>query len=647
MPDFEVLGEVKVGGEQNLKKVSSDLRTIKSEAASTHGGLGKLGSGFGSLAAKVGGAFAAFEGAKKVGEFLKGATEEAQKFENSFAGLQQVMQNTGQGSKAMTDGMREYIDQTRIATGATADDLMPALARLQAATKNSKRTQDDMNVALDVAAGRHMSVTAVATAMAKAEAGNETAMKRLGVAVKDANGKAIPFTEQMKQLKATYGGTAAAIANVDPWKKVGAMWDIMKEKVGAQLLPVFQKVANWIVAHFPQIEKVFSTVFGVIGKVIGVVMPILEKLFSFLGTVFSGFKTGGLTGGLTKIGDAVTQFAPVIWKKLMELAKKFIAWIGPMIPPMLKELGHLLAKLDNWLYTVALPAVVKQLVKWMHAFAAWIGPALPGILRELGKVLFKILEWIVVKALPAILINLGKLAWGIISSLGEMLAPLITVMAQPFIKAGQAVKDAFWDVIHWFGRLPGRILGAIGDMLSLLLQKGRDVINGLWNGVKEIWATASAWVSGIPGLIKGFFSGALDWLYNVGKDVIQGLYNGAKWVYDHTLKPLVDTITGVLSHLGFHFSEGPLYPVGQKLMKGLNRGLLSGLDDVLRTANLTGSSINVAMAGAGAGGASNWSTTNNAQRYVTNNLSIRNTFTQPARSAVDLAMARALNLRGA
>lgn len=566
--------------------------------------------GLGRTIGKIAGAFAVFEAGKKVFDFFKDAAKESQRFEDQFAGLSTVIANqaqkSGQPVKELTDSMREYIDKARMSTGATIDSLVPALTRLEAATGNVKTAQGAMDIAMDVAAARHMDVTAVATALGKAYQGNVTGLQRLGIGVKDAHGKALPLAQIMEKLKTTYGGAAEAIMNVDPWKKLGAMWDVMKEKLGAALLPALNKIGNWVIDHFPQIESVVSKVAKAIGAALGwvaqyvlpllakafawveqYVVPVVKRIVSFIGQVIDAFKGGGLSGGFSKIGEIIGKVAGVIGPKLLALGKKFIEWIGPMIPPMLHKLGELLAHLAHWILHTALPSIVSHLVVWAKAFASWIGPHIPGILKELGKLVYKIAKWIITDALPTIAIQLAKLALGLLEALGTALKPLGLIMAKPFERAWSAIKDAFWTGIDFIASIPGKIKGYFVDALSWLSKAGSDIIGGLWSALTSAYNGVAGWFTGLGTWIKNSFVDAIHWLESIGRDIINGLWNGMKAIWDKILgwaKSAADGLSSAFKWvLGIKSPSTVFYGHGANIMKGLHMGMRSEFDNVGRT----------------------------------------------------------------
>jgi hypothetical protein len=125
---------------------------------------------------------------------------------------------------------------------------------------------------------------------------------------------------------------------------------------------------------------------------------------------------------------------PAILVQLGKWAWAFIKWVGPMIPPMLLELGKLIQKLGWWLQSVALPAIVGKLVEWNRAFWSWVPGAALRLIVELGKLQVKLGAWFLTKAIPAIV--------GYFAGLPAKISSAVSGM-------WDGLKDSFRSAINW------------------------------------------------------------------------------------------------------------------------------------------------------------------------------------------------------
>ena len=94
-----------------------------------------------------------------------------------------------------------YIAKQSLATGVTDDQLRPALERLTRSTKDIAEAQKLTNLALDIAAAKNLDVTIVANALAKANDGQTTALKKLGITLGDNANNLTEYNKLQKALE--------------------------------------------------------------------------------------------------------------------------------------------------------------------------------------------------------------------------------------------------------------------------------------------------------------------------------------------------------------------------------------------------------------------------------------------------------------
>ena len=144
--------------------------------------MGQDADDTGSRWSKMGGAVKAgiaVAGAAVVA-FLADAAKAAIEDEASQKQLALALENTTGATKEQVAATEEWIDGMSRSRGVADDELRPALANLVRATGDVETAQDDLTVAMDIAAAKGLSVEAVSQAMAKAAQGNVGALGRLG-----------------------------------------------------------------------------------------------------------------------------------------------------------------------------------------------------------------------------------------------------------------------------------------------------------------------------------------------------------------------------------------------------------------------------------------------------------------------------------
>jgi len=183
----------------DLKK---NLDTGSKEVEGFGGKLEKFGKVAAAAFAAAAAAAAAYA-VKLAVDGVKAAIED----EAAQLRLANALKNVTGATQAQISAVEEQILKTSLATGVADDQLRPALQRLATATGSVTKSQDLLNLALDISAATGKSVETVSNALGKAYEGNTSSLSRLGV-----------------------GG-----------------FDEAKESVGAALLPTLQRLLDYFI----------------------------------------------------------------------------------------------------------------------------------------------------------------------------------------------------------------------------------------------------------------------------------------------------------------------------------------------------------------------------------------------------------------
>jgi hypothetical protein len=165
----------------------------------------KLTRGVKSLAASVGLAF----GVRGIGRAVKAFAED----DKAARALGQTLNNLGlaYGSNAAT--INGYISRLEQQTGVLDDELRPAMDRFLRATMSVTKSQELLNLALDISAGTGKSLTQVSQSLQKAYLGQTQALGRLGVGLSKAELTSSSFEEIQARLSVLFAGQASTAAN--------------------------------------------------------------------------------------------------------------------------------------------------------------------------------------------------------------------------------------------------------------------------------------------------------------------------------------------------------------------------------------------------------------------------------------------------
>jgi hypothetical protein len=179
--------------------------------------------------------------------------------------LAETIKATTDATASQIKGVEDYITKTSIAVGVADDQLRPAFGRLVRSTKDVDEAQRLLNLALDLSVAASKPVETVANALGKAYDGNFAALNKLGLGL-DANILKTKDTEAIvKSLEATYGqfSEGAAETAAVKFERIRIATDEAKESIGAALLPVVEKLADFVLTTVvPNLDSFIKALTG-------------------------------------------------------------------------------------------------------------------------------------------------------------------------------------------------------------------------------------------------------------------------------------------------------------------------------------------------------------------------------------------------
>jgi hypothetical protein len=249
---------------------------------------------FGEMAkgAFIAAAIAASAYAVKIGvDGVKAAIED----EQAQLRLAGALRTATGATDAQIKATEDYITKTSLAVGVADDDLRPAFQRLSVATGDVQKSQSLLNLALDISKGTGKPLAEVTEALGKAYEGNQKKLAALGIGLTASELKTMSFKDATQQLSDLYGGAAARNADTFQGRidrlKVG--FSEAKEEIGAQLLPIIEKLVGYIFQYgVPLFEKFRDAAdkikdaivrnqdaFKILGEIFKQVFPIIANIF--------------------------------------------------------------------------------------------------------------------------------------------------------------------------------------------------------------------------------------------------------------------------------------------------------------------------------------------------------------------------------
>jgi hypothetical protein len=341
-----ILGDV-----DNLNK---SLKTATADVETFGDKMGKVGKMVG--AAFVAAAAAAGAYAVKIGiEGVKAAIAD----EKAQTQLALALENATGATQGQIAATEQAILKMSLATGVADDDLRPALGRLVRSTGDITKAQDLLATALDVSTATGKPLETVANALGKAYDGNTAALGKLGVGLSSAELKTMSFTDVQGKLTDLFGGAAARNADTYAGRiaRMQVAFNEAKETIGYALLPILEKVINFINQNALPVINAFSGAFSLNGNGLGGVITTLGNIIT---SVFTPIINGMVKAfGYVKdaIGDNLDTFkefggyiatylAPVIGTVLggaLQVAGKIAGGVIDVIAGVVKILNGLIS----------------------------------------------------------------------------------------------------------------------------------------------------------------------------------------------------------------------------------------------------------------------------------------------------------------
>jgi hypothetical protein len=237
---------------------------------------------------------------------------------------------------AQIKATEDYIRKTQLATGITDNDLRASFQRLSVSTKDTTKSQELLNLAIDISKGTGKELSSVVQALSRSFEGQDTQLARLGIGLSQADLKTMDFTETTKALTNLYGGAAAANAETFQGRidRLKQAFEEAKEEIGYRLLPFVEKFVDLIVNKVvPKLQE-FAKYFDPIKQAIKDNQEAFDAFGQFITNVVIPVIVNGLGLALKTIGSIAGGVVDIIGKVISAIQSavdKAIAGINALI----------------------------------------------------------------------------------------------------------------------------------------------------------------------------------------------------------------------------------------------------------------------------------------------------------------------------
>lgn len=432
---------------------------------------GKATSSFGSRMSKLAGPLAIAGGAIAGAAIItKGFIDKAQEAEIVNRRMATQLDAVGISYDAHAEKIERVIQKHSMLSGIDDEELGESFTKLVRVTEDVNKALDLNVIAADLARARNMDLGKAAELVGKVYAGKGIqALSRYGI-VLDKNATS---TEALAAIQQKFAGQAEATATGQ--EKLGIALENIQEKLGAKLLPTFERFVSWIVENMPLIEAKVSEIAATIEETVG---PAVESL-----------------------GQAFEMARPIVEKLLPVL----VALVDFMMTTMFTPFNLIIKLLQgDWMGAWdAAKAPVIALKNLIVEVVGAIGPAILGKLEAIynsaktlgGKILSGVKDGV-----------LGLVEW-VVGKLGEVVQVPINKAQAMFNAAAtfggkvlSGIKEGVGEVVTWMGGKIGDVIGAVSgkitEMTNAGLEMGRALFNAILRPLRQLG-------SSLGGVLKG------------------------------------------------------------------------------------------------------------------------------------------------
>ena len=276
-----------------------------------------------TLAGSLGLAF----GARGIGRAVQAFAED----DKAARALGRTLDNLGLAFGNSSVTVNAYISRLEQQTGVLDDELRPAMDRFLRATLSVTKSQELLNLALDISAGTGKSVTQVSQSLQKAYLGQTQAIGRLGVGLSKAELATASFEEIQQRLSVLFAGQATTAANTYAGEiaKLQVAVNNAKETIGKGFIDAL-KTASGSSTIDPVIKAIdkIANAFAYLTRETGEFIAITREAFDFSKGLNFFAPKGGYGKGAPATGfpqGAPAEFQAGIDARAAEKARKLAA----------------------------------------------------------------------------------------------------------------------------------------------------------------------------------------------------------------------------------------------------------------------------------------------------------------------------------
>jgi hypothetical protein len=202
-----------------------------------------------------------------------------------------------------TPEIDQYIDKLEAATGVNRDQLQPAMLKLLQVTGSVAKSQELLNLAMDVSAGTGTDLATTSEKLSQAYVGNFKGLRSLNLGLTQAELASSNFETVQQRLQVLFAGQAkvAADSYVGSMNKLAVASENASEKIGKSLLGALTALSGGetIDDTISKIDTLSTAIAGLIDVTLGLKAgEVLQQYYGLnAGKIPGGFGNRSLSAG--------------------------------------------------------------------------------------------------------------------------------------------------------------------------------------------------------------------------------------------------------------------------------------------------------------------------------------------------------------
>jgi len=202
-----------------------------------------------------------------------------------------------------TPEINQYIDKLEAATGVNRDQLQPAMLKLLQVTGSVTKSQELLNLAMDVSAGTGTDLATTSEKLSQAYVGNFKGLRSLNLGLTQAELASTDFEKVQQRLQVLFAGQGkiAADSYVGSMNKLAVASENASEKIGKSLINALTALSGGktIDDTISKIDTLSTAIAGLIDATVGLKAgEILQQYYGLnAGKIPGGFGNRSLSAG--------------------------------------------------------------------------------------------------------------------------------------------------------------------------------------------------------------------------------------------------------------------------------------------------------------------------------------------------------------